>query len=522
MNNKKLSITLIVLSLTVIFISVGYAAYSTILNINGTAKINKSIWSVHYLQDSINVLTGFDSGYELVAPKSTPVLNNDKTGISFETELSVNEATSFTVDVINDGTFKARVNSINLKIASRNETEANYTTLANVANNKWSNDYLDFYVVWTDGEKNILDTLDFEPSTTKNMKVVVRYKQPESDNLLPSQDMYFKFDIDVEYTQASGSNQSMTIQPKVTELASSAADFVNILENHKEDQVVIRIDNDIDLTEYDALNIEGNAIIEFNGHTLTTAPNSIKATNGGVLTLEDSTGNGGIITDRGAIVVEQGGTLIVNGGTYTTTNYTRGSGINAKDGSKIIFNNGTINAAYYAIGSDGVVDVTINGGELNSTATSKNGTWAYCVNISNGSFVMNGGKISGIHGGLSLVGDTTGIINNGEIYERDTDSTSADAYYDIYLVGNPTLKIYNGTFINDGTRASIYTNSYNETNHPRNIEIYGGKYIAKSAQLFVGNNIKIAGGEYSHDVSNLLETGTLNLDSNTNLYKYEA
>lgn len=522
MKNKKLSITLIVLSLAVIFISVGYAAYSTVLNINGTAKVNKSVWSIHYLKDSINVLTGTDSGYTLVAPLSTPILNSDQTGISFETELNVGEATSFNVDVINDGTFKARVNSVNLKISSKSENDSNYTLLANVGNNKWSNDYLDFYVVWTDGEKNILDTLDFEPSTTKNMKVVVRYKQPDDNMLLPNKDMLFKFEFDVEYTQSSGGTQAMNIQPKVTESASSAADFVSILENHKEDQVVIRMNNDIDLTQYDALPIEGNTIIEFNGNTLTVAPNAIKATNGGVLTLEDSTGQGGITADRGTVVVENGGTLIINGGTYTTTNYTRGSGINAKDGAKVIINDGVINAAYYAIGSDGTVDVTINGGELNSTATSLNGTWAYAVNISNGRFTMNGGKISGVHGGLSLVGNTVGVINNGEIYERDTDATSGDAFYDIYIEGNPTLKIYNGTFINNGTRAAIYTKTYSEAEHPRNVEIYGGKYVAKGNNLIAGNNIKILGGEFSHDVSSLLESGSLNLDPDTNLYKYEA
>ena len=43
MNNKKLSLTLLVLSVTLVFISVGYAAYSTVLNINGTAKVNKSV-----------------------------------------------------------------------------------------------------------------------------------------------------------------------------------------------------------------------------------------------------------------------------------------------------------------------------------------------------------------------------------------------------------------------------------------------------------------------------------------------
>ena len=325
--NRKISLALIVLSITVVFISIGYATYSTILNVTGTAKINKSIWSVHYLKDSISVLNGTDSGYPLVAPSVTPSLNNDETGISFETELSVNEATSFTVDVINDGTFKARVNSINLKIYSKGENDANYVQLANISSNKWSNDYLDFYAVWTDGNKNLLDTIDIEPSTTKNMKFVVRYKQPETPNLLPNEDKYFRFDLDVEYTQTSNLTQNNQVAPKITETVASAADFVNAIGNNTDKQVVVRLDNDIDLSQYEAINVEGNTIIEFNGHTMTVAPNALKATNGGTLILEDSTGEGGITADRGVVVVSNGGTLIVNGGTYTTTNYTRGSGI---------------------------------------------------------------------------------------------------------------------------------------------------------------------------------------------------
>lgn len=517
-SNKKLSITLLALSLTIVLISVGYATYTTVLNINGTAKLNKSIWSVHYLEDSINVLSGNDSGYTLVAPISTPELSADQTGISFETELSINESTIFTVDVINDGTFKARVSSINLKVEAKSENESNYTTLANVGNNKWSNDYLDFYVVWTQDDKNILDTLDFEPSTTKNMKVVVRYKEPEDNKLIPKEDMYFKFDVDVEYTQASNNNsQSNPIQPKITETASSAADFVNIIENHKEDQVVIRIDNDIDLSNYQLINIENKTIIEFNGHKLTTLPNAIKATNGGTLILEDSTGEGGITTDRGAVVVEQGGTLIINGGTYTTTNNTRGSGINAKNGANVIVNDGVINAAYYAIGSDGTVNVTINGGELKSTSSSKIGTWAYCVSISNGNFTMNGGKISGIHGGLAIGGNVVAVINNGEIYENESEIAADDAFYDMYLSGAPTLKIYNGVFKNNGTRSVIYVDG-----NTGKVDLYDGKYIARGNTLFTGNNISIYGGEYSHDVSNLLTSGTLEVDTTTNLYKYKA
>lgn len=517
MNNKKLTISVTVLVLMILFISVGYAVYSTVLNISGVAKVNKSVWSIHYDKDSVNVLSGSDQGYSLVSPTNGPVVNQDQTDLSFETELNLNEETSFKIDVVNDGTFTARVNSVNLVASYKTENDANYTTLSNIGSNRWSNDYLDFYVVWTEGNKNILDTLDISPSTTKNMTVVVRYKQPENQTSLPSENMNFKFDVNIEYTQVDGFNQTEVVKSKVTEEIASAAEFVNALENHSDDNVVLRISDDIDLTSYDVIEIKNNTIIEFNGHKLTVAPNSIKAVNGGVLTLEDSTANkGGIIADRGVVVVADGGTLIVNGGTYKTTNYTRGSGINAKDGAKIIFNNGVIDAAYYAIGSDGTVDVTINGGELKSTATKENGTWAYCVSISNGKFAMNGGKITGVHGGLALTGATEGVINNGEILVHESQTGIDDAFYDIYMEGTPSLKVYNGTFNNIGTRSVIYTSS------SKDAEIYGGTYIAKGTTLFTGNNIKVSGGTFSHDISNYVISGTLSLDESTSLYKIGA
>ena len=512
MKDKKLKITIFALVLTVAFISVGYAAYSTVLSISGTAKINRSVWSVHYDKDSINVLTGNDAGYTLVNPTSTTV---DDDNVTFQTELSVNEETSFTVNVVNDGTFTARVSSVNLKIEEKKDTDANYTSLANISSNRWSNDYLDFYVVWTDGSKNILDTVDLDPSTTKNMTIVVRYKTPEDEKLLPSEDMNFRFSMDVLYTQASSLNQNNTVVPKVTEEVSSAADVVNAFQNHGNDNIVLRVNNDIDLTEYTQLPITNNTVIELNGNNVSLAPNSLQISDGGKLTVEDSTGHGSMSTERGVFKVLDGGTLVLNGGTYTTTNNTRGSAIFVDPNAKVVINGGKINAAYYAIGaSTGEVDVVINGGELNSTSTSKIGTWAYCVRIDGGRFVMNGGKISGVHGGLALGKTTVAVINNGEIYENETAPGEDDAFYDIYSTENASLKIYNGRFVNNGTRSAIYTDSTGD------IDIYNGTFIAKGTKLFTGTKINVTGGAFSHDVTEYLRSGNLVQDGT--MYKVGA
>ena len=498
MKNNKIIVFALVGILA--FISIGYALYSTVLNINGIANVNRSVWSIHYDSDSVSVL----SGTNLVAPTSGPTISNDLKKISFETNLNINEQSAFTVDVINDGTFTARVSSINLKVYSKKEDETNYTTLANVSSNKWSNDYLDISVLWTEDNRNLLDTVDLQPSTTKNMTVRVKYKQPEDYTLLPSNNMNFKFDLSVEYTQANSISGETNYIPKVTSNISTPAELLTALDNS---DTVLRLNEDIDLTDYDSINIDGNVTIEFNGNRITVAPNSIEVR--GTLILEDSDNNGGLTSDRGVVNVMNGGTLIVNGGQYTTTNYTRGSGIYVEEGGKVIINDGIFNAAYYSIGTEGNVDITINGGELNSSSTSKSGTWAYSVKLTDGTFTMNGGKISGVQGALALDGSVDAIINNGEIYVHETNQGDNDSYYDIYITGDSTLDIYNGNFKNDGTRSVIYTTSSNNT------KLYGGNYKAQGNTLFTGNNIKIYGGTYSHDVSNYLESGTLSSNNGT-------
>ena len=513
MKNSGIKIGIIVLSISVLFIAIGYAAYSTAIGLTGIANVSRSLWSIHYDADTINVQTGTDGDYTLVSPTLLPRVNDELNSISFETALNLYEETRFTVDVVNNGTFSGRISDVHLMVSSKKTTDDTYTTLTKTGTNRWSNNYLDFYVVWTDGERNIFDSEDIQPSTSKNMTVVVKYKQPEDYTLLPADDMIFKFDLFIQYTQSSSNKVSESIASKVYEYITTGVEFMNALEEHANDDVILRIKNDIDLTNYDEIAILNNTTIEFNGNRLTLAPNSLAVSEGGYLLLEDSNGQGGISADRGCVVAKNGGTVVVNSGMYVSTNYTRGSVFNIKDGGKLIVNGGTINAAYYSIGSDGTVDITINGGELNSSSTSNTGTWAYSVKVSNGKFTMNGGKITGIHGGLALEGVVDAIINNGEIYEHDSESGANDAYYDVYATGTSSLKIKNGKFINDGTRSVIYTTSSN------NINIEGGSFKAKGSTLFTGNNIVISGGKFSHDVSSYVSEGTLNFNDSTSMYE---
>ena len=141
-NRKRnsLKISLIALIIGIIGISIGYAAYSTILTISSIANINRSAFSIHYDKESVNVLSGSDNGFNLVSPSNGPSFDAENKKITFTTTLSLNEETKINVDVINDGTINARVSSLNLKVSEKNLLDANYTEIANINTNRWSND----------------------------------------------------------------------------------------------------------------------------------------------------------------------------------------------------------------------------------------------------------------------------------------------------------------------------------------------------------------------------------------------
>ena len=507
----NLKVSLLITLIAVITISIGYAAYSTVLSITSIANINRSAFSIHYDTDSVNVLNGTNEGYTLVDPTDGPNFDLESEKISFVTTLNLNEETKFTVDVINDGTINARVSGVHLKVFEKNNEDSNYTTIANINTSMWSNDYLSFYVLWTEDNKNILDTVDLEAGSIKNMTIGIRYKEPLEYNDLPSVNKNFKFEMTIDYIQSNFRNQNESINPLVSTSVSSATDIMNTLENNTNNDLILSLDNDIDLTSQSDIELTNNTTIELNGHTLEVAPNSIGVYSGAVVTVLDTEGGGVMTGDRGLFNVYDGGKLVINGGNFETTNNSRGSGIYMEDGASLEVNGGTFNTAYYVIGTEGNVDVTINGGTLESTSTSKSGSWAYAVKLVDGTFTMNGGTIIGVHGGIALDGNVSSTINNGKIVVNESASGQNDAYYCMYVTETSSLDVYGGEFRNNGTRSVIYTTSTNDIN------LYDGKFIATGNTLFTGNNIKINGGRYSHNVSNYSEI-ELQLDNNTNMY----
>ena len=95
-----------VLAFAVLFMSIGFAAYSQVLNIGGVATVGANKWSVHFDPNS------YQLGEGSVKEKSKTITND---GLSYEIELkNPGDYYLFQIDAINDGTLNAVLDSIQL------------------------------------------------------------------------------------------------------------------------------------------------------------------------------------------------------------------------------------------------------------------------------------------------------------------------------------------------------------------------------------------------------------------------
>lgn len=107
----KFQTTLIVmLAIAVVAMSVGFAAFSTSLNINGTATFEKAKWSVHFKTGAgALVTTGTTIPEENPARFSQSVTD---TTLTFNADLKYGEKYVVEGTIINDGTMNAKLTTI--------------------------------------------------------------------------------------------------------------------------------------------------------------------------------------------------------------------------------------------------------------------------------------------------------------------------------------------------------------------------------------------------------------------------
>ncbi len=500
MKRRKNSKLLLGLLVAIVSMGIGYAAIAGIgLLINGNASLkangNNEDFKVRFVRNDAN-----ETAIENPVQNAITFIGKHEDGTDMDTSGFSASVTDDTHAAFDAGDMETVGDYAEFTYTVVNESDAVDAMLSFDVSDV--NDEDEYFEVTKDVNKAIIGEGE---TTTVKVKVKL-IKVPTIS------DTEANFTVTLTASPVDEEDTSGSITGTTQEVAS-ASSFAKAIQNNNID--TIELDKDITIDKNANLKIDDNTTIDFNGNTLTVEPGSIKVVNGAELVLSDDTGNGGIQASNDAVTVKEGSEVIVESGTYETTEFTgRGAVIKipaGEDNAKITVNGGTINGDYFAIASYGDSEIEINGGEMNSTATVKNGAdstgrtyHAYAVKLNSGHITMNGGSINGIHGGLALEGDSSATINNGTITLNNSYEGAKDSYYCLYVNGTASAEVNNGTFTNNGTNPLVYSSSTGLVN------LRGGVWTGKSANAFNGSqnagrdSIKVYGGTYKKNTSGTL------------------
>ena len=177
--NRKRTFTFIFLFLIVLGITLGYAFLTTSLNVNGALEVSSSSWDIHFA----NIIED-QNGVEAT---TAPTVSNNTT-ITFAVDLEkATDFYSFTADIINDGTYDAKIDTIEILPVLTTEQQ----------------NYFKYEVTYSDGTQiQTNDALD--SGTSENIKVYLEYKENADTSLYPEEDEELEFSVTITYVQGKG------------------------------------------------------------------------------------------------------------------------------------------------------------------------------------------------------------------------------------------------------------------------------------------------------------------------------
>ena len=206
-NNRKKVIYIVLL--LVLIISVGYAALSTIFNLNSSISLKKVSFDIHF--DNVAVLNS-----TAVVTEDAHITNEAKTEISFSIGLNdLDDHYKFTTDIVNEGKIPGKINSIELTGISESQKRL-----------------IKYRAYYTTSNKDVVVGDYVGPLSTKNITVEVVYELAEdiTTSDIPTNDVtldcVFRITIDnasiTEYKQALIPN---VISKDVTFFPSNLLDY---------------------------------------------------------------------------------------------------------------------------------------------------------------------------------------------------------------------------------------------------------------------------------------------------------
>lgn len=182
---KKSHNVLVALVILLLGISIGYAALTTTLVINGESTIKKVVWNIHFANTrtedgsvSINTANGEKAAY---------IPNSEETRVEYKVALQrPGDYYEFTVDVVNDGTLDA-------KISSR----------PTLLGTDGYNQYVEYTTVWDDDRNSSPDANDvIEAGHSRKARVKIKYKNNIRTEDLPNEDKVLEFTYSMNFVQA--------------------------------------------------------------------------------------------------------------------------------------------------------------------------------------------------------------------------------------------------------------------------------------------------------------------------------
>ena len=173
------NVLIILLAVAVVGMSVGFAALQTNLTINGNATFEKSKWEVIWAN-----LTEVDTKNQ-----GTVEINNSNMNVDYTVVLKPNSTYKFTVDVVNNGTFDAKLTAITFNGKSPAQVTSQYSPKIG-------------YTFKYDGvavDTNATPNTTIAPNGRKQVEVELSYPMPEAENMTLNDDLELTLGVQLNF-----------------------------------------------------------------------------------------------------------------------------------------------------------------------------------------------------------------------------------------------------------------------------------------------------------------------------------
>ena len=202
--DRKVVFGILMLLVGIVAVSISYAAFTQNLNINGTANVQATNWSVHFANLSNGVRNGTAS--EVVAP--TIKASRTDIGDYSVKFFTPGDSITYTFDVVNDGDYDAKISVLNKGTPQCGGSDS--TSNTNVCNN------LEYTLTYTTGGQAVAVNDTLKVNETKNMTLVLRYRSTIGQDELPTAEVTVSnLGITIQYSQDSNAGGNPVISTYV-------------------------------------------------------------------------------------------------------------------------------------------------------------------------------------------------------------------------------------------------------------------------------------------------------------------